>query len=115
MGDIMNTGSIHEYNEFLGIETLNPLVAVIDFRRVGVLRHKKKLYGFYGIYLKDKIHGGNLTYGRSRYDYQEGTLVFVPPGAGGRHRRRRPDPLAPKAMPCFPIPTCCAARALPAG
>lgn len=25
MGDIMNTGSIHEYNEFLGIETLNPL------------------------------------------------------------------------------------------
>lgn len=58
MGDIMNIGSIHEYNEFLGIETLNPLVAVIDFRRVGVLRHKKKLYGFYGIYLKDKIHGG---------------------------------------------------------
>ena len=80
MGDIMNIGSIHEYNEFLGIETLNPLVAVIDFRRVGVLRHKKKLYGFYGIYLKDKIHGGNLIYGRSRYDYQEGTLVFVAPG-----------------------------------
>lgn len=58
MGDIMNTGSIHEYNEFLGTETLNPLVAVIDFRRGGVLRHKKKLYGFYGICLKDKIHGG---------------------------------------------------------
>lgn len=33
MGDIMNIGSIHEYNEFLGIETLNPLVAVFDFRR----------------------------------------------------------------------------------
>ncbi|CCY16224.1 uncharacterized protein BN773_00313 [Prevotella sp. CAG:755] len=46
----------------------------------GGLRHKKKLYGFYGIYLKDKIHGGNLAYGRSRYDYQEGTLVFVAPG-----------------------------------
>lgn len=30
MGDIMNIGSIHEYNEFLGIETLNPLVAVIE-------------------------------------------------------------------------------------
>lgn len=24
-GDIMNTGSIHEYNEFLGVETLNPV------------------------------------------------------------------------------------------
>ena len=115
MGDIMNTGSIHEYNEFLGIETLNPLVAVIDFRRVRVLRHKKKLYGFYGICLKDKIHGGNLTYGRSRYDYQGGYAGVRGPGAGGRHRRRRPDPLAPKAMPCFSIPTCCAARALPAG
>lgn len=57
-GDIMNIGSIHEYDEFLGIETLNPLVAVFDFRRVRVLRHKKKLYGFYGICLKDKIHGG---------------------------------------------------------
>lgn len=115
MGDIMNTGSIHEYNEFLGIETLNPLVAVIDFRRVRVPRHKKKLYGFYGICLKDKIHGGDLTYGRSRYDYQEGVRWCSWPGAGGRHRRRRPDPLAPKAMPCFSIPTCCAARALPAG
>ena len=81
MGDIMNIGSIHEYNEFLGVETLNPLVAVIDFRRVRVLRHKKKLYGFYGICLKDKIHGGgNLTYGRSRYDYQEGVRWCSWPG-----------------------------------
>lgn len=47
----------------------------------GVLRHKKKLYGFYGIYLKDKIHGGgNLTYGRSRYDYQEGVRWCSWPG-----------------------------------
>ena len=79
MGDILNVSSIHDYNEFLGIETLNPLVTFIDFRNVKVLKHKKKLYGFYGIYLKEKIHG-KLTYGRSRYDYEEGTLVFVAPG-----------------------------------
>ena len=79
MGDIINISSIHDYNEFLGIETLNPLVTFIDFREVKVLKHKKKLYGFYGIYLKEKIHG-KLTYGRSQYDYQEGTLVFVAPG-----------------------------------
>ena len=79
MGDIININSIHDYNEFLGIETLNPLVTFIDFKDVKVLKHKKKLYGFYGIYLKEKIHG-KLTYGRSRYDYQEGTLVFVAPG-----------------------------------
>ena len=76
MGDIINISSIHDYNEFLGIETLNPLVTFIDFRQVKILKHKKKLYGFYGIYLKEKIHG-KLTYGHSQYDYQEGTLVFV--------------------------------------
>lgn len=52
MGDIININSIHDYNEFLGIETLNPLVTFIDFKDVKVLKHKKKLYGFYGIYLK---------------------------------------------------------------
>ena len=79
MGDIINLNSIHDYNEFLGIETLNPLVTFIDFRQVKVLKHNLKCYGFYGIYLKEKIHG-TLTYGRSQYDYQEGTLVFVAPG-----------------------------------
>lgn len=79
MGDIINISSIHDYNDFLGIETLNPLVTFIDFREVKVLKHKRKYYGFYSIYLKEKIHG-KLTYGRSQYDYQEGTLVFVAPG-----------------------------------
>lgn len=79
MGDILNIDSIRDYNEFLGLETLNPLVAFIDFREVELLKHKKKCYGFYGVYLKEKIHGP-ITYGRSRYDYQEGTLVFVAPG-----------------------------------
>ena len=79
MGDIINLNSIHDYNEFLGIETLNPLVTFIDFRQVKALKHRLKCYGFYGIYLKEKIHG-TLTYGRSQYDYQEGTLVFVAPG-----------------------------------
>ena len=79
MGDIVNISNIHDYNEFLGLETLNPLVTFIDFREVKVLKHKRKYYGFYAIYLKEKIHG-KLTYGRSQYDYQEGTLVFVAPG-----------------------------------
>lgn len=42
MGDIININSIHDYNEFLGIETLNPLVTFIDFKDVKVLKHKKK-------------------------------------------------------------------------
>ena len=90
MGDIININSIHDYNEFLGIETLNPLVTFIDFKDVKVLKHKKKLYGFYGIYLKEKIHG-KLTYGRSRYDYQEGT-----------YRRRRRNAQSRRLLSAVP-------------
>ena len=79
MSDIIDLKTIHDYNEFLGLETLNPLITLIDFSEVSVLKHRLKCFGFYGIFLKDKIHGP-LTYGRSRYDYDEGTLVFVAPG-----------------------------------
>lgn len=79
MNDIVDLKTIHDYNEFLGLETLNPLITFIDFKNVRVLKHKLKCFGFYGIFLKGKIHGP-LTYGRSRYDYEEGTLVFVAPG-----------------------------------
>ena len=72
--------TIHDYNQFLGLETLNPLVSFIDFSKVEVLPHAvASVFNFYGIFLKEKIHGP-LTYGRSKYDYQEGTLVFVAPG-----------------------------------
>ena len=79
MKNIINISSIHDYNEFLGIKTLHPLITFIDFQKINVLKHKRKCFGFYGIYLKEKIYG-KITYGRSQYDYQEGTLVFVAPG-----------------------------------
>lgn len=82
MGEILDLKTIHDYNAFLGLETLNPLVAFVDFSKVKVLKHRCKCFGFYAIFLKEKIHGP-LTYGRSRYDYQEGTLVFIAPGQVG--------------------------------
>lgn len=82
MGEILDLKTIDDYNEFLGLETLNPLVGFVDFSKVEVLKHRCKCFGFYAIFLKEKIHGA-ITYGRSKYDYQEGTLVFIAPGQVG--------------------------------
>lgn len=34
MGEILKMDSIHDYHEFLGVETLNPLVSVLNFSEV---------------------------------------------------------------------------------
>lgn len=74
----MKADSICAYNEWKGVETLNPLVSFIDFSKVKPLRYARKLYGFYAIFLKDPPYG-ELRYGRHYYDYQDDTLIFVAP------------------------------------
>ena len=82
MSEILDLKTIHDYNVFLGLETQHPLVGFIDFSKLDVLKHRCKRFGFYAIFLKEKIHGP-LTYGRSKYDYQEGTLLCIAPGQVG--------------------------------
>ena len=36
MGEILDLKTIHDYNKFLGLETLNPLVGFVDFSKVEV-------------------------------------------------------------------------------
>lgn len=79
MGEILRTDTIHAYNKWAGVETQNPLVGFIDFSKVAPLRHARKLYGFYAVFLKNQ-KCGELRYGRQYYDYQDGTLIFVAPG-----------------------------------
>ena len=80
MNKILNFDTIQQYNDFLGIETLHPLVNSTDFEEVKKeFSHIRKRYGFYFIFLKD-VDCGDLVYGRHKYDYQEGTLVFFAPG-----------------------------------
>src|SRR5688572_29782950 len=72
--------TIHEYNEIVAYETLHPLVSVIDLnkapRRSGSQAATSISFGFYAVFLKE---GKDciLKYGRSSYDYQQGTLVFI--------------------------------------
>lgn len=79
MGDIIKLNSVQDYNELLGVETLHPLVNIVDMSQLEVIRHSRKNFGFYCVFLK-QIDCGPLLYGRNQYDYREGTLVFVAPG-----------------------------------
>ncbi len=79
MNELIKADSICAYNEWAGVITQNPLVGFIDFSTVKPLRHARKLYGLYAIFLKD-VKCGELRYGRQYYDYQDGTLIFVAPG-----------------------------------
>lgn len=79
MEKIEKLDTIDKYNRLLGAETLHPLVAVTDFSNFKSIPHFKKEFGFYCVFYKE-LHCGTIEYGRSKYDYQEGTLLFIAPG-----------------------------------
>ncbi len=76
---IRHIDSIAEYNKYLGVETLHPLVSVIDLSKANTLKHARQTFGFYCVFLKGGVNC-ELYYGRKRYDYQEGTVVCIAPG-----------------------------------
>ena len=80
MDKILNLDSVDLYNKLYGLETLNPLVSVIDLNKatssVDLIRFN---YGIYALYLKLE-KACDIKYGRQPYDYQEGTIVCFAPG-----------------------------------
>lgn len=76
---IKHIETITEYNDSLGIETLHPLVSVIDLSKSKIIKHSRMTFGFYVVFLKE-VKCGNMIYGCNYYDYQEGTVVCVAPG-----------------------------------
>ena len=79
MNGVMKIDTVQQYNDYFGIETSHPLVSVIEGKRAKPLRFCKKLYNVYAILLKD-TDCGNLKYGQSIYDYQQGAMLFLAPG-----------------------------------
>lgn len=79
MENIIKLETIQEYNRLLGAETLHPLVSVTDFSTLQSLKHCRKNFGFYCVFYKE-LDCGVLQYGRNKYDYEDGTLVFISPG-----------------------------------
>jgi AraC-like DNA-binding protein len=79
MSKITQLNSVTEYNHLRGVKTLHPLVTMLDLSKAAPMPAQNFHFGLYAIYLKE-LECGELSYGRSKYDYQEGTLVFIAPG-----------------------------------
>ena len=100
MSTTVNLDTIHDFNSGLDIETLHPLISVVNFSEVKPVTTGLRKFGFYYIVLKDNSCGA-LKYGRNHYDYQDGTLVFIAPGQiAGDENNKEPIQLTSRGL-CF--------------
>ena len=77
---IINLDSVDKYNRLFGLETLHPLVSVVDLSQASKSpTHFTINYGVYALYLKETVCG-DIRYGKQTYDYQEGTITSFAPG-----------------------------------
>lgn len=79
MEQVIRLEKISEYNALKQTETLHPLVSVIDNENQIPIPNGRYHFDFYAVFLKETVCG-ELGYGRKKYDYDEGTLVFIGPG-----------------------------------
>ena len=80
MDKMIQLDHVEKYNELYGLETLHPLVSVVDLTKATkIVNHITVNYGVYALFLK-QTKSCYLKYGRNHYDYQEGTIVCFAPG-----------------------------------
>lgn len=80
MDQIIKLENVDQYNNLYGLETLHPLVSIIDLTKATKsVNHIQMNYGLYALFLK-KTQSCNIKYGRTSYDYEEGTIVCFAPG-----------------------------------
>ena len=80
MEEIIKINCVDDYNKLFGLETLHPLVSIVDLSKATIIPERLQLnYGVYALFLKD-TKCGDIRYGRKIYDYREGTIVSFAPG-----------------------------------
>lgn len=80
MEKVVKLDHVDQYNSLYGLETLHPLVSVVDLTKATrSVNHVQMTYGVYALFLKG-IKSCDIKYGRKNYDYQEGTIVCFAPG-----------------------------------
>ena len=83
MKSVLKIDTINDYNTLVDHDTLHPLVSVINFANTKPKRNTTIAalnFGFYAVFLKEDSQHCTIHYGRNKYDYQKGTLVFIAPG-----------------------------------
>lgn len=71
--------TVTQFNTARGQATLHPLISVLDQRLSQPVVTGRRLSELYLIFLKN-TNGKACQYGRSTYDYQQDTLIFIAPG-----------------------------------
>ncbi len=79
MNKIIKIESVAQFNTERGQPTLHPLVSVLDQSKSTPIQAARSVSELYIIFLKD-VKCENMTYGRSQYDYQDETMLFIAPG-----------------------------------
>lgn len=90
---IQEMPAVSDYCDYFGVETLHPLVSVASFADFLSRPHALRRMGFYCVFLKES-YCGEMVYGRTKYDYQDGTMLFSAPGQviGGTDGKVTPNP-----------------------
>ena len=84
--EIVTADNIQQYNQFFGVKTLHPQVGIIHFNRSENQPTHKMTFGFYALYLVKTV-GITMDYGKTQYDFNDGTVICLAPGQTiGVHR-----------------------------
>lgn len=82
ISNILKVKNVHDYNAFVGADDQHLLASVIEYATVSPILHTRSLFSVYALFLRDDTLE-DLSYGCSKYDYHEGTLICVAPGQIG--------------------------------
>jgi AraC family transcriptional activator of pobA len=79
MEKIIKIESVAQFNRDRGQITLHPLGSVLDHTNSKPVQEGRYMSELYIVFFKES-KSVELKYGRSHYDYEDGTLLFIAPG-----------------------------------
>lgn len=77
--NIFKITTVHQCNSYLGEKTFHPLASVIRLSGTDLSSYTYLQFGFYSVFLREYAFP-DFACGRQRYDYSDGSLLFLPPG-----------------------------------